>query len=181
MAHSSAKQRSSVSKVRTLADAKRRADPAFDDFQLADSPLYLIVRSANRYSMDVEDGLRAIGMDLPSWRALMVLHEASPRSVSEIAKIAATRLSTMTRVIQRLEKQKLVTLSRRDSDARVTDVEITPRGEDAARKGRVVASDIFSRVFQDFPAQDITTLNQLLRRIYRRLEGDDSTNPRGDL
>jgi DNA-binding MarR family transcriptional regulator len=167
---------SARSKVRTLADAKRRADPAFPDFELAHSPLYLIVRSAGRYSMDMEDGLHAIGMDLPSWRALIVLQESSPQSVSEIAKIAATRLSTMTRVIQRLEKQKLVTLSRRDSDARVTEVELTARGEEAAQKGRAVASSIFNRVFKDFPAQDITALNQLLRRIYRRLEEDPASN-----
>lgn len=173
MANPSAKQGAAAGRVKALANAKRRADPAFADFQLADSPLYLIVRSANRYSMDMEDGLRAIDMDLPSWRALVVLHEASPRSVGEIAKISATRLSTMTRVIQRLEKQKLVKLARRDSDARVTEVEITPQGETAAQRGRAVASDIYSRVFQDFPAQDITTLNQLMRRIHGRLEGDE--------
>jgi MarR family transcriptional regulator, organic hydroperoxide resistance regulator len=184
MGDSSARQRvAPAGKVRALADAKRRADPAFADFQLADSPLYLIVRTAGRYSMDMEDGLRAVGMDLPSWRALMVLHGASPRSVKEIAQISVTRLSTMTRVIQRLEKQNMVTLSRRESDARVTEVAITSRGEQAARKGRAVASRIFGQVFQDFPAQDIATLNQLLRRVYGRLDGEEhehTTNTRGD-
>jgi len=172
MSESPAKQRlAPAGKVRALADAKRRADPVFSDFQLADSPLYLIVRIAGQYSMDMEDALRETGLDLPSWRALMILHETNPSSVSEIAEASVTRLSTMTRVVQRLEKQQYVTLSRRDSDARVTEVFITERGEEVAKRGRRVASRIFSAAFSDFPAHEISALNELLRRVYGHLTG----------
>jgi len=112
-----------------LADAKRRGDPEFSDFQLAQSPLYLIVRTAGRYAQELENALNASGMDLLSWRALMIVNEVSPSSVSEIAERSVTRLSTMTRVVQRLEKKNLVTLSKRRSDARVTEVHLTPLGK----------------------------------------------------
>ena len=94
--------------ISRLADAKRRGDPECPDFQLSDSPLYLIVRTAGRYAQELENALGASDMDLLSWRALMIVNEVSPSSVSEIAERSVTRLSTMTRVVQRLEKKNLV-------------------------------------------------------------------------
>src|SRR3984885_6903325 len=107
-------------KVSRLADAKRRGDPEYPDFQLADSPLYLIVRTAGRYAQELENALNASGMDVLSWRALMIVNEVSPSSGSEIADQSVTRLSTMTRVVQRLEKKNLVKILKRTSHARVT-------------------------------------------------------------
>lgn len=156
-------------KVRVLADAKRRADPGFPDFALADSPFYLLVRTAGQYELAMANALRAIGKDLPSWRALMIVHEHSPTSVSEIAAESVTRLSTMTRVIQRLEKQGLVKLARSDADARVTEVSITASGERAALRVREVASQIFSSAFGDSTAAEIASLNQMLRRLHAKL------------
>jgi MarR family transcriptional regulator, organic hydroperoxide resistance regulator len=150
-------------------DAKRRGDPAHPQFRLADWPFYLIARTARRYEMDMEDALQRIDMDLPSWRAIMWLHEHNPSSVSEIAEHAVIRLSTMTRVVQRLEKRGLVTLARRAADARVTDVHITSNGEQVVEQVRAVASRIYQAAFKDFDAAEIETLNQLLRRIFGNL------------
>jgi hypothetical protein len=123
------------------ADAKRRGDPAHPEFKIADWPFYLIARTARRYEMDMEEALRRIDMDVPSWRAIMLVHEQNPSSVSEIAERAVTRLSTMTRVIQRLEKRGLVK----------------------------VASRIYQAVFKDMSAGEIETLNSLLLRVFNSL------------
>jgi DNA-binding MarR family transcriptional regulator len=153
----------------TEPDAKVRGDPAHAAFRIADWPFYLIARTARRYEMDMEHALRRIDMDLPSWRAVMLLHERSPSSVSEIAERAVIRLSTMTRVVQRLEKRGLVTLSRRAADARVTDVYITPDGERVVEQVRVVASRIYQSAFKDMDASEIETLNGLMLRVFNNL------------
>ena len=150
-------------------DAKKRGDPAHPEFRIADWPFYLIARTAGRYEMDMESGLRRIGMDLPSWRGLMLLHESSPSSISEMAERAVMRLSTMTRVAQRLEKRGLVKLVRRASDARVTDVYITPAGEEVVEQVRSVASRIYQSAFKDLDASEIHSLNELLRRVFSNL------------
>jgi len=113
--------------------------------------------------------LQRIDMDLPSWRAVMWLHEHNPSSVSELAEHAVIRLSTMTRVVQRLEKRGLVTLARRAADARVTDVHITSNGEHVVKQLRAVASRIYQAAFKDFDAAQIETLNGLLRRVFGNL------------
>jgi len=152
-----------------MTDAKTRGDPAHPQFRIAEWPFYLIARTARRYEMDMEDALLRIDMDLPSWRAVMWLHEHNPSSVSELAEHAVIRLSTMTRVVQRLEKRGLVTLARRAADARVTDVRLTSNGEQVVEQVRTVASRIYQAAFKDFDAADIETLNDLVRRVFGNL------------
>jgi DNA-binding MarR family transcriptional regulator len=150
-------------------DARLRGDPAFADFRLEHSPLYLLVRAAGRYSLDMGNALKASGMDLLSWRALMTLNEEGQSSVSEIAERSVTRLSTMTRVVQRLEKKKMVKLSRRPSDARVTEVRLTARGIQALEGVRGVASLIYNKAVGRLSAAQIETLNTLMRQIFVNL------------
>jgi DNA-binding MarR family transcriptional regulator len=151
------------------ARSRLRSDPAATGFRIADYPFYLLNRIAGRYAIDMSDALKAIGMDLPTWRALMILHERSPRSVSEIALQAVIRLSTMTRVVRRLERAGLVRLATRSSDARVTEVVITPRGLDAVRRVREVAGRVYQRAFADFSPREIEALNGLLNRVMGNL------------
>jgi MarR family transcriptional regulator, organic hydroperoxide resistance regulator len=151
------------------SDAKRRGDPAHPEFKIDQSPFYLMVRTARRYEMDMEEALRRTDMDVLSWRAIMLVHEQNPSSVSEIAERAVTRLSTMTRVIQRLEKRGLVKSATRAADARVTEVFITPHGEEIVEQVRAVASRIYQSVFKDMSAGEIETLNSLLLRVFNNL------------
>jgi len=152
------------------ADARRRGDPASPDFRIAEWPFYLIARTEGRYAMDMENALRRIDMDLASWRGLMLVHETNPSSVSEIADRAVMRLSTMTRVVQRLERRGLVRVARRAADARVTEVYITPAGEKAVAEIRAIASRIYHLAFRDIQPAEIIKLNELLRRVYHNLE-----------
>jgi len=161
--------RTARSRPAAKPDAKLLGDPAHAEFKIADSPFYLIVRTARRYEMDMEEALRRIDMDVPSWRAIMLVHEQNPSSVSEIADRAVTRLSTMTRVIQRLEKRGLVKLDTRAADARVTEVFITPHGEKVVEQVRAVASRIYQSTFKDLSAAEVETLNSLLLRVFNSL------------
>lgn len=155
--------------TRPELDAKTRGDPADPQFRIADWPFYLIARTAGRYEMDMEHALRRVGMDVPSWRALMLLHECSPSGVSEMAERAVMKLSTMTRVVQRLRKRGLVKVGTRAADARVTEVHITPDGELVVEQVRSVASRIYQSAFKDIDAGEVKTLNDLLRRVFSNL------------
>ena len=159
-----------ASRTRRSADAKLLADPAYENFLLDDSPFYLIARTSGRYSIDMQRILKSVGMDIPRWRALMILREANPSSVSEIAERAVIKLSTVTRMVQRLEKQGLVRLSSRKSDARKTDVTLTPKGHAAVERVRECASRIYRLAFHDFSAAEIRSLNALLRRAFANLD-----------
>ena len=163
-----AKTKTSLKRGRLL-DAKTLADPAYSKFLLEDSPFYLIARTSGRYAIDMQRILKSVGMDIPRWRALMVLRERNPSSVSEIAERTVIQLSTVTRVVQRLEKQGLVRLASRKTDGRKTDVTLTDKGKAAVERVRECASRIYRLAFHDFSAEEIEMLNALLRRAFDNL------------
>jgi MarR family transcriptional regulator, organic hydroperoxide resistance regulator len=146
-------------------DAKRQADPASPGFALENSPFFLMNRAAGTYALAMEHALRSVGADIPRWRVLMLATERGPISVSTIAELGVIRLSTTTKVVQRLARDGLLTLGRSRHDARVTQVRITPKGRRVAMVVRAKASEIFQRAFAGISAADITRLNSLLGRI----------------
>jgi MarR family transcriptional regulator, organic hydroperoxide resistance regulator len=162
------KQQGKKRKART--DARRRGDPRHADFRIEDSPFYHLARVNGRYRLDMERILKTIGMDIPRWRTLMIARELDPSSISEIAEHAVMRLSTVTRVVQGLEKRGLVRLARGASDARRTDVYLTAAGRRAVTRVREVAGSIYAGAFTDFSAAEVETLLALLQRVYRNLD-----------
>ena len=88
-------------------------------------PFYLLNRLVSRYNGIIETRLRAIGLDIPSWRVLMILGERSPRGTREIAEAAVINLSTMTRIIQRMVVAGLVSATSSEEDAGFTPVSYT--------------------------------------------------------
>jgi DNA-binding MarR family transcriptional regulator len=60
-------------------------------------------------------------------------------------------------------------LDTRAADARVTEVFITPHGEEIVEQVRAVASRIYQSVFKDMSATEIETLNSLLLRVFNSL------------
>ena len=148
-------------------DALHRADPAGPTFKLADSPLYWLARVAGRYRLDMDLVLKPIEMDVPRWRVLAILTEHEPASVTELCDHAVIRLSTMTRIVQRLADSGLVSTRPRDSDGRVTEVRLTDAGRDAAVSVHAQASRIFHHGFDDFSSAEVAALNTMLQRLFR--------------
>lgn len=147
-------------------DALTLADPGNPDFLLKDSPLYWLARVSGRYRLDMDLVLKPIGMDVPRWRVLAILSEHEPASVTELCDHAVIRLSTMTRIVQRLAEAGLVTTSQREADGRVTEVSLTETGHAAAVSVHTQASRIFRHGFQGFTAGEVAALNDMLQRLF---------------
>ena len=149
---------------------RRQADPADPAFELEHSPFYWLSRVSGRYVLDMGAALRRVGMDVPRWRVLMILHEHDPASVSTIADLAVIKLSTMTRIVQRMQVEGLVACAPRATDARVTEVRLTPAGSQAMEQVRGQASRIFRQAFHDIPDPDMTGFIAVMRRLFDNLE-----------
>ena len=145
------------------------ADPTHPDFLLDNSPLYLLARTYGRYTFAMERSLKAVGMDLPRWRVLMIVNETNPSSISEIADRAVMRLSTMTKVARRLADEGLLELAPRESDGRITDARMTPKGREAVEKIRMVAGRVFQQAFDGFSDGEVASLVEMERRLLNNL------------
>ncbi|MEM7281663.1 MAG: MarR family transcriptional regulator [Pseudomonadota bacterium] len=158
-----------MSSAKSKKGAKQAADPLTPVYKIEDSPFYQVARLNGRYMFGMEKALKAVGMDIPRWRVLMILNDKSPSSISEISDRSFTRLSTMTRVAQRMAKDGYLELRTADEDARITKAFITKKGEDAVKVIREVASRVFNVAFTDFSDQEITQLNKFLTRAFHNL------------
>lgn len=137
-------------------------------------PFFLLNRLVSRYNKVIEPRLRAIGIDIPYWRVLMILGEQAPRGVRDIADAAVIPLSTMTRIIQRMAAAGLVDATASAEDARVTEVSLLPAGEAKLRDARQATAPIYAKLIKGFGARDFDRLITLLDELYANLDALDA-------
>lgn len=174
-----------VKRSRKIANSSRasgldRATPGAEAFRLADYPFYLMNHAAGRYNAEMAAALTAVRMDQAGWRILMILGESNPSSVSAIADAAVMKLSTTTRVVQRMQAEGLLKTALRESDNRVRDVFMTAKGEQVLARVRTVAANVFLHAASGLSAEEITVLNGFLRRIAENLSRSTFDRPDGN-
>jgi DNA-binding MarR family transcriptional regulator len=147
------------------------ADPGTPSFQVSKYPFFLLNRLVGKYNGVVEPRLRAIGLDIPYWRVLMILGERNPRGVRGIADAALIPLSTMTRIIQRMAAAGLVEAKPSAEDARVTMVSILPHGETKLAEARAATAPVYAKIISGLSERDFDRLISLLNRLYANLDG----------
>lgn len=153
-----------------MVDSRILGDPGTPAFQVEKYPFFLLNRLVSRYNKIIEPRLRAIGIDIPNWRVLMILGEQAPRGVRDIADAAVIPLSTMTRIIQRMAAAGLVAATISAEDARVTEVALLPAGEAKLHEARAATAPVYARVITGLAARDFERLIGLLGRLHANLD-----------
>jgi DNA-binding MarR family transcriptional regulator len=151
-------------------DLRAYGDPGSDDFRVDNYPFYLLNRTVSRYNVIIEAELRAIGIDIPTWRVLMILGEAEPQSIGQVAKLAVINVSTLMRVAERMEKAGLIETLPSATDGRVTTLAMKPLGREKLKAARAVTAPLYRRLIRGFSAPDFRRLIALLNRLQQNLE-----------
>ena len=149
----------------------QRANPASPDFRLVDSPFYWLTRVSGRYLLQMERHLKAIGMDIPRWRVLMILAEDEPATITTLSERSVVKIATMTRIVQRMVADSLVATKGSHTDGRVTKVRMTVAGRDALKRMRAEAGRVFTATFATTQALEVAALVTELRKLFNRLDG----------
>lgn len=100
--------------------------------------------------------------------ALSVLAFGGPCSAGQLAQAEQVTPPTMTRIVQALEKQRLVRLAGSPDDARVTIVEATPRGIALLNKAREERLRRIESLLAAKRSDDVALLGSALERIFPR-------------
>jgi len=108
-------------------------------------------------------------LDIPFWRVLMILGEQAPRGVGDISEAAVINLSTMTRIVQRMARKKLVRCTRRNDDYRITDVFLTALGKRKLAAARKITAPVFAAAIGDFSEREFSDTIEALDRLYTNL------------
>ena len=107
-------------------------------------------------------------MPLSSYEVLLFLNDSDEgrMRMSELADSVLLSRSGLTRLVDRLERQGLLTRERCESDARGWFAEITPEGRRAFGEARKTHLDGVRRVFLDhFSRDELRTLGGLWQKL----------------
>ncbi|MAF62222.1 MAG: hypothetical protein CL680_12310 [Blastomonas sp.] len=140
-------------------------DPSNPTFRLENSPFYLIAHADFKYHEDMDKVLHKHGVSKPIYRVMTVLREQQPASIGAIAEAALTKRSTISRIIDRMVEQGLVSTEPNPEDNRITEVTLTPAGQQTLRKLTPIVGRQFSRAMVGISNRDIAHLLRTLKKI----------------
>lgn len=143
--------------------------PLSDEYRAQDFPLYWVARLNAKYSADVDALLKPHGLSSSKWRVLMILREQGRLSMSDIATHAAAKLSTITKIVYKMQEIGLLKTSPSPQDGRVTEVELTESGEAKLAVVRELMGRVVEKAFAGLHKDEIVYINRCLSKMFRNL------------
>lgn len=109
------------------------------------------------------------GLTGPQLAVVKMLEPVGRLSLSELSWKIKARNSTVTGIIDRMEREGLVERRRSDNDRRVIHIVLTRKGRELAREIDVQPVQLFRRVLSELSARDAAELKKILIRLARRV------------
>ena len=129
---------------------------------------YLVNRVGQRFIADITPVLTEAGVDIQSWRVLIALYQRGGQPVGALSELTSINFSTLSRVLDRMEKKDLVR-RHRGSDARSFTIELTDHGREVTERIVPRATKLEALATGDFSEAELATLRQLLGKLYSGL------------
>ena len=130
---------------------------------------YQLFRIVNRLTLNLKNDLRPAKMTLSRWRTLSVLTASDGRSMGELAAYMVIEQPALSRVVDQMERDKLVTRRLASDDNRVVQVYLTDAGRQMFKQIRPLELRHYERVIDGFEPAELEDLNKLLSRLWENL------------
>jgi MarR family transcriptional regulator, transcriptional regulator for hemolysin len=121
-----------------------------------------------------EDQLVAAGASLVTWVVLNEIHAGTWDSQRGLAKQLQIEGATLTRHLDRMEREGLIVRTRDDGDRRQIRVDMTPAGRSLHRRLRTTAHAVGARATAGITEREEATLRRVLARLRHNLGGVDA-------
>ena len=130
---------------------------------------YLLNRAGARIAIAFSEEVRPLGATLQMWRVLAALREGDGRRMGDLSETTSIEVSTLTRLVDNMEKKGLVARRRDAADARVVALHVTPAGRRLTQRITPIAERYESVALAGFTAAEADILKAALRRLYRNM------------
>jgi len=124
---------------------------------------FALYGAANRVTRLYRPLLEALGLTYPQYLAMLVLWEASPRTVGALGEALDLESSTLTPLLKRLETQGLVARRRDPEDERRVIVTLTEVGAALRDKARAVPEQLLCKL--NLPLDELGDLRERLKAV----------------
>lgn len=133
-----------------------------------DCPYYLISRTSLAVTSALKKGLTRAGVKniKPAYLGVLIsLWKEDNLKANELGKRAGLEPSTMTGLLDRMERDDLLQRHADPDDRRASRIQLTDQGREAEELSEKVVTDILNRLFDNINQKDIDTAKSVLRRI----------------
>ncbi len=130
--------------------------------------LYLLARVSHLLSGEFHHQLRRRGVGVPVWRVLATLSGSKGETVTGLAEVCLLQQPTMTKLLDRMVRDGLVTRTQDARDRRVVRVALTPKGDALAGDLIAAACQHETDVLARFPELEAINLKAVLRSVLDR-------------
>ena len=128
---------------------------------------YLLARASHLISGQFHEHLAARKVPVMQWRVMAALWDA-PKSAREVAEIILQKQPTVSKLLERMERQGLVRREPDAEDRRRIVVSLSPRGRAVAGPLIEAAREHEHAVLEPFGATNASTLVTVLQRLIDR-------------
>ena len=131
---------------------------------------YLLNRAGARIATAFGEEMRPLGASLQIWRVLAALREKDGQRMGDLSKTTSIEVSTLTRLVDNMEKGGLVERRRDSADARAVALRVTPAGRKLTRRILPIAKRYEEVALKGFAAREANVLKKALRRLYDNMD-----------
>jgi DNA-binding MarR family transcriptional regulator len=131
---------------------------------------YLLNRAGARIATAFSEEVRPLGATLQIWRVLAALHEQDGRRMGDLSETTSIDVSTLTRLVDGMEKKGLVARRRAEQDARVVMLHVTAAGRRLTRRILPIAQRYERVALAGFDEREAATLKAALRQLYANID-----------
>ncbi len=136
------------------------------------------------YIMDIEEHLRKIDYEIriegrkiinevnitvPQFMALQTLIHHGNMTIGRLSKHMALACSTVTDLIDRMERTELVIRKKDKNDKRVVIVEVLPKGYDILENVLERRRNYLLTQLNEFSISELNVFNELLNKLYKSI------------
>jgi DNA-binding MarR family transcriptional regulator len=141
--------------------------------ELTDCPYYLITRAALQVTAALKKGFIAAGVQKvrPAYLGvLMSLWQTDGLKVVVLGRQAGLEPSTMTGLLDRMERDGLVARCVDPQDRRAQQITLTPLGSDVREPVQAVVEGVMATVFAGIAQPELEQTKKLLRQVLGNLQ-----------
>lgn len=145
------------------------------NFTVTQSLGFMLSKSRNLVAADMDAALKDLGVTSQQMGIFLSLARGLARTPLELSKLLAIDTGLMTRMLDKLELQGLLTRNRSDDDRRVFHLALTDAGHEIAEKISDIAPKVLNRRLKRFSKTEFAELKRLLTKFMGESQAEDAS------
>ena len=150
--------------ARRLTPKRRRASDPFA-FKLDRHIFYLFGQIYGRRDQQLAKSLRPFGLSVPQWRVLGALVDLGTCTINRLSDLTVVDRTTLSRTLDRMEKNGLVARKRVEADKRSYEMRLTAAGRAMFRRIWPVMSYHNERAIAGLSPREMAELRAIIEKM----------------